>query len=271
MISISASSSLQTVLTARVATAARQDATAATGGDRLADAADRPGKRLGQLGFPGRGRPPEWAQGRAREPMTASSTDQLRLTQQTTTSRTELNLALETREGDRVTLAFSRVDARTEGRISQSGGPAEGTRLRFAAAAGREALEMTVVGELSEQEQAAIGTVVAGALEVVGRLVGDSAAAPGEALAPLAADPAGLLNLSLQVSSSRSVEVLSYAAAAASEASAEAATGPAQALDSLGEAQRELVARGREGLPEGEAAKLVRALLATLLGAGSAA
>jgi hypothetical protein len=190
-----------------------------------------------------------------------------RLQQFQASTETALKLELETREGDRIVLDFSQVEALSRTRLR--GRDDDGGRVRYQETA--QSLErlvnIEISGDISEEERAAIDAVFDRVLEVANSFFGASTEAALNKVRDMEIDTETLLDFSLKMSQKRSIEATrAYADADAGlERLASRDVEVSRTLEYLGESQRGLVEEAREVLDDRSAAKMVRSLLPAML------
>lgn len=178
-----------------------------------------------------------------------------------------LKLELETREGDRVVLDFSQIDALR--RTSFRGVDEDGGRVRFKETA--ESLErlvnIEVTGDISEEERAAIEALFDRVLEVANAFFQGSSKAALDKIRGMEFDSGTLLDFSLQMSQTRNAEALrSYRNDDAGLDKLVARDRDVtRSLEYLAESQRTLVEEAKALLDDRSAAKMVRELLPAML------
>ena len=169
-----------------------------------------------------------------------------------------LSFEVTTREGDRVTLQFEQLD--------YAGYAANTTRFESAQASQR-AVSMSVVGDLSESELAAIDRAVQSASELASRFFGGDLSTPAEVLASLDFDSAELSTFALDMRQAQSLELTQVYQPAQSRLSGLASrnTGIADLLQALGDGQRRMIEALGEVLDAPSAASLTRGLVPELI------
>lgn len=205
----------------------------------------------------------------------AADFSRYRLRSVSVASSASLQLSLRTREGDTVTLSVNQTDAMA--RMRYAGQHADGGKVRldeFSATSDR-ALSMSVVGDLSAAETAAIEGVLAKVEQLAAEFFSpaDDGLMDGSLakLQALGFDMNSLAELSLDMSMTQSVEVARvYAGPAKSgvgqlQRLAERDDGISQALGLLADAQRRLIAEAGAVLDAPSAVNLVKATLPSAL------
>ncbi len=178
-----------------------------------------------------------------------------------------LKLELQTREGDRVVLDFSQIDALR--RTSFRGRDDDGGRVGFKETA--ESLErlvnIEVTGDISEDERAAIEALFDRVLEVANAFFQGSSRAALDKVRSMDFDTGTLMDFSLQMSQTRNVEALrSYRNDEAGLDKLVARDREVtRSLEYLAESQRTLVSEAKGLLDDRSAAKMVRELLPAML------
>ncbi len=169
-----------------------------------------------------------------------------------------LSFEVTTREGDRVTLHFEQLD--------YAGYAAGATRFESAQASQR-AVSMSVVGELSESELAAIDRAVQSASELASRFFGGDLSSPAEVLASLDFDSAELSTFALDMRQAQSLELTQVYQPAQSRLTGLASrnSGIADLLEALGDGQRHMIEALGEVLDAPSAASLTRGLVPELI------
>lgn len=195
--------------------------------------------------------------------------DFVRFRQQHLAASTETNLELElvTREGDRIRLDFSQVDTSTHTTVA--GKDADGNRFRVlhSGETTQRLVSMSVEGDLSEAEQAAVDAALVGIVDLANAFFGTTPGSAFENVRQMDFDMAALLNVSVQMSHSQSLKVMGSYGVSAGGLPELASRGGAfdASLGELGDAQRGLVNMARHVFDDHSAAKLVRSLLPSVL------
>lgn len=194
---------------------------------------------------------------------------QFRMQHLAASTRTSLELELTTREGDRVVLDFSQMDALVRTRFRGVDG--DGTRFSAAASAlsTEQVVNLEITGDISEEEKAAIGALLDRILEVANAFFEGT---PADALArvqDMGFDGGTLAEVSLEMRMTHSVE-LTRAFTRGDDALRSLAQRDAdvrRSLHALGESQRGLVEEAKNVLDDRGAARVVRSLLPPMLDA----
>jgi hypothetical protein len=179
---------------------------------------------------------------------------------------TTLDLSLTTQDGDRITLNFTQLDA-----IDASffrGRSSEGNLVKDETY--REEMDrvvnMDVVGQLSDGEQAAIDAVLSTIIDVVRSFFAGEMGAAVDKLKAMDFDGAELSELSLNLSMTRSVEVERGYHGHGRVHQLQALDGDlGRALDFMATEQKRLVEMAKDVLDAPSAAKLVRSLMPPLM------
>ncbi|MEZ5560384.1 MAG: hypothetical protein R3E86_17805 [Pseudomonadales bacterium] len=209
------------------------------------------------------------------ESLNAADYQKFRLRHLQASLETSLKLELKTRDGDVISLDFSQLDSLDKARFR--GREHDGDRVRFEQSSrdSQRVVNMSVAGDLSEAEQAAVDQVLARVVEVANGFFGGSV---GDALArlqDLEFDSGQLAEFSLKMSMSRSVDVNRYYQSGGGH---EGRHGDAalrqlagrdgdvrQMLEFFADAQRSLIESASEVLDGESAVHMVKSLLPPLL------
>ncbi|MFP6814711.1 MAG: hypothetical protein VB949_03465, partial [Pseudomonadales bacterium] len=182
-------------------------------------------------------------------------------------SSASMALSLTTKEGDVVTLDFSQVD--TMERVRFSGRSIQGDQLplnSFSETTQRM-ISISVVGDLSEAELAAIDKVLSRVIKAANKLFNGSVGAALHKLERMDFDTNTLADLSLRMSMTRSIEFTQVyqgrEAPLARQVARDGALG--KALESFADQQRQLIDMASEVFDRKSAVRLVKSLLPGML------
>ena len=169
-----------------------------------------------------------------------------------------LSFELTTQDGDRITFQFEQLDYQ---RYAEAGGNSEAVALT------ERAVTMSVVGDLSSDELAAIDQAIASVTDLAGRFFGGDLSQPAAVLAGLDIDAGQLAEFSLNLTQTQSAELTRVFEPAANRLSGIAARQPGvgELLEQLGEGQRRFIDSLSQVLDAPSAVGLARGIVPELI------
>jgi hypothetical protein len=190
-----------------------------------------------------------------------------RLIEKSKQQETSLSLTLITQDGDKISLEFNQLDSMQMSRFH--GRTLEGEKVKDMAFTEEtdRVVNMEVIGDLSDDEKAAVDKVLSTIIEAVSKFFSGDVGQAVDKLKQMEFDGQQLAELSLNMSMSKSADI-SKAYHNGAEHLHELKNRDAdigQALDFLASEQKRLIEVAREFFDAPSAAKLVRSLVAPLL------
>ena len=172
--------------------------------------------------------------------------------------RSALSFELTTQDGGRVSFQFEQLDYQ---RYAEAGGNSESAALT------ERAVTLSVVGDLSPDELAAIDQAIASVTDLAGRFFGGDLSQPAAVLAGLDIDAGQLAEFSLNMTQTQSAELTRVFEPAASRLSGIAARQPGvgELLEQLGEGQRRFIDSLSEVLDASSAVGFARGIVPELI------